>query len=61
MYPNVSECVKTGPNRPENVEKLCENVEKLREGLFWVQFLWAAMACLAALARLGLHWLWGWP
>ena len=33
MYPNVSECVKTGPNRPENVEKLRENVEKLRENL----------------------------
>ena len=31
MYPNVSECVKTGPNKPENVEKLRENVEKLRE------------------------------
>ena len=28
MYPNVSECVKTDPNRPENVEKLRENVEK---------------------------------
>ena len=34
MYPNVSECVKTGPNRPENVEKLRENVEKLRKNLF---------------------------
>ena len=34
MYPNASECVKTGPNRPENAEKLRENVEKLREGLF---------------------------
>ena len=35
MYPNASEYVKTGPNRPENVEKLRENVEKLRENLFW--------------------------
>ena len=33
MYPNASECVKTGPNRPENVEKLRENVEKLRESV----------------------------
>ena len=33
MYPNVSECVKTGWNRPENVKKLRENVEKLRETL----------------------------
>ena len=31
MYPNVSECVKTGPNRAANVEKLRENIEKLRE------------------------------
>ena len=31
MYPNASECVKTGPKRPENVEKCRENVEKLRE------------------------------
>ena len=31
MYPNVSECVKTGRKRLENVEKLRENVEKLRE------------------------------
>ena len=31
MYPNVSECVKTGPHKPENVNKLRENVEKLRE------------------------------
>ena len=30
MYPNVSECVKTSPNGPENVKKLRENVEKLR-------------------------------
>ena len=29
MYPNVSECVKTGPNRPENVEKLRENIENI--------------------------------
>ena len=36
MHPNASECVKTGPNRPENVEKLCENVEKLREGLYFL-------------------------
>ena len=39
MYPNVSECVKTGPNRPENVEKLCENVEKLRKNLFCLRFV----------------------
>ena len=38
MYPNASECVKTGPNRPENVEKLRENVEKLREGLYYLKF-----------------------
>ena len=31
MYPNVSECVKTSPNGPENVKKLRENAEKLRE------------------------------
>ena len=37
MYPNVSECVKTGPNRPENVKKLRENVETLRENLFKVR------------------------
>ena len=39
MYPNVSEYVKTGPNRPENVEKLRENVEKLREGLFKIEIV----------------------
>ena len=33
MYPNVSECVKTGPNRAENIEKLRANVENLRETL----------------------------
>jgi hypothetical protein len=33
MYPNVSECVKTSPNRSENVKKLRENVEKLRENV----------------------------
>ena len=36
MYPNVSECVKTGPNKPENVEKLRKNVEKLRENLLLI-------------------------
>ena len=34
MHRNPSECVKTGPNWTENAEKLCENVEKLRKGLF---------------------------
>ena len=38
MYPNVSECVKTGWNRPENIKKLRESVEKLRETLVYVQF-----------------------
>ena len=33
MHPNVSECVKTGPNEPENAENLRENVEKLRENV----------------------------
>ena len=29
MYPNVSECVKTGGNSPEKVETLRENCEKI--------------------------------
>ena len=33
-HPNVSKCVKAGPNRPESFKKLCENVEKLRD-FFW--------------------------
>ena len=33
MYPNVSECVNTSPNRSKNVEKRRENVEKLRENV----------------------------
>ena len=33
MYPNVSECVQTSPNGPENVKKLRENIEKLRENV----------------------------
>ena len=33
MCPIVSECVKTGPDRPENIRKNCENVDKLREPL----------------------------
>ena len=38
MHPNVSERVTTGPEMPEKVEKLCENVEKLRGNLFLFQF-----------------------
>ena len=33
MYPNVSECAKTGGKRSENIKKLRENVEKLRENV----------------------------
>ena len=31
MCLNVSKCIKKGPNRAENVEKLCKNVKQLRE------------------------------
>ena len=44
MYPNVSECVKTGPNGPENVEKLREHIEKLRKTFFTAQyFSWSGV------------------
>ena len=57
MYLNVSGCVKTGLNKPENVEKLRENVEKLRlyrskpamgtvEGGGWLSSEFASSAAL---------------
>ena len=52
-HPNVSECVKAGPNKPENVETHGENMEKVRETLvvieFRATFSGTQLRCIAAL------------